>query len=97
MKTLMLALAAIVPMAHAVTTTVSSSLGHTLFIDNGNVYAMGQDTYGEVIPVTGTPVSVLNSGGYRTPQYTKVQNAKSVSAQYGRSVILKNDGTTRIS
>lgn len=93
MKTLMLALAAVVPMAHAVTTTVSSSLGHTVFIDNGNVYAMGQDTYSEVIPVNGSVVSSISSVGYRTPQYTKVQNAKSVATQYGRSAVLKNDGT----
>lgn len=81
----------IAPSASAVEARVAGSLSHSVFIDGGDVYGMGQNTFGEIVTNGAVPVTQ-----YRTPQFTGIQNAKSVAATQGRTAVLKYDGTVTV-
>lgn len=71
--------------AYALQTNIAASGAHTVFIDNGVVFAMGSNTYGEI-----------NPGGaqqYATPFLMGITNAKTVAATQWRVAVLKTDGT----
>jgi hypothetical protein len=74
--------------AHAVQTNMAQSQFGTVFIDNGSVFAMGSNNYGEVLPGS--------NGQFTTPLFTGVQTAKTVAASVWRLAYLKEDGTARL-
>jgi hypothetical protein len=74
--------------AHAVQTNMAQSQFGTVFIDNGSVFAMGSNNYGEILPGS--------NGQYTTPLFTGVQTAKTVAASVWRLAYLKEDGTARL-
>lgn len=91
---MLVAALALSPMAQAVITTVAASTAHTVMIDNGNVYTTGLNAWGEVVPTYDNVLKSPNlSSTFTTFQYTNIQNVKSVAAAYGRTAVLKNDGT----
>ena len=68
--------------------SLSSSAFHTAFIDNGSVFAMGSNTFGEIQTGTG--------GQFMTPLYTGVQSAKSIAVNLYRTAVLKTDGSALV-
>ena len=73
------------PVAHAIQTNMTGSGAHSVFIDNGSVFAMGSNQYGEIMPGS--------MGEYRTPLFMGIQEVKTVAASQLRMAVLKNDGT----
>lgn len=73
------------PVAHAIQTNMTGSGAHSVFIDNGSVFAMGSNNYGEILPGS--------SGEFRTPLFMGIQDVKTVAASQLRMAVLKNDGT----
>ena len=65
-----------------------NEIRHTLFIDNGSVFAMGSNLWGAI--------KNDNTLEYRTPQFTGIQNAVSIAAGSNRSAVLKADGTVTL-
>ena len=74
--------------ALAVPSTLAANGIHTAFIDNGAVFSMGLNKYGEVAPAT--------TFEHRTPYFTGVLSAKSVAVNWNRTAVLKNDGSIAI-
>ena len=68
--------------------SLSSSAFHTAFIDNGSVFAMGSNSFGEIHSGT--------AGQFMTPQFTGVQSAKSIHVNLYRTAVLKTDGTALV-
>lgn len=79
--------ASLVSTAGAIESKISGSMYHSLFIDAGNVFAMGKNAEGEVD--TSTISRVL------TPKFTGFVNAKSVSASAFRTAVLSNAGVVQ--
>lgn len=80
---------------HAIQTQLAASHSHTIFIDNGSVFAMGSNAYRQSDP--SQPITVSNpvfaqGDKVMTPKFTGVNNAKSVAAKARRSVALTNNG-----
>jgi hypothetical protein len=73
------------PTAQAIQTNMTGSGAHSVFIDNGSVFAMGSNQYGEIMPGS--------SGEFRTPLFMGIQDVKTVAASQLRMAVLKNDGT----
>lgn len=71
--------------ALAVPAKIAANGIHTAFIDNGAVFSMGLNKYGEVAPATGFE--------HRTPYFTGALKAKSVAVNMYRTAVLKEDGT----
>jgi alpha-tubulin suppressor-like RCC1 family protein len=79
--------------AAAVETKIATGPSHTLFVDNGAVFAMGANFYGQV--QTETPTTY--NPAVRTPVlYEGVVKVKSVAAGNDRSAALHEDGTVSI-
>ncbi len=71
--------------ATAVPSNIAANAIHTAFIDNGAVFAMGYNKYGEVAPASGAE--------FWTPYFTGIQGAKSVAVNWYRTAVLKTDGS----
>lgn len=71
--------------ALAVEAKIATGVQHTLFIDDGSVFAMGANAWGET---KNDPTKI-----YRTPQFTGIQEVVSVAAGEDRSAALKKDGS----
>lgn len=80
---------AITGSSYAIDATVAASMNHSVFLDNGNVYAMGMNNYYQSDP---TALSVTSSSNVRVPVYTGVQNVRSVAANGYHSAALTKDG-----
>jgi alpha-tubulin suppressor-like RCC1 family protein len=82
--------------AQASNEKVAASRQHTVFIDNGAVFAMGQNNYRQVdfsIPATSSTPALATNEKILNPKYLGIQNAKSAAASNNRSAVLKNDGS----
>lgn len=82
--------------AHAIHATTAASMTHSVFLDAGNVHAMGLNNYHQTNPYVASPVAAYpqtSSESVRVPTYTGVNGAVSVAAANNRTVVLKNDGT----
>lgn len=67
---------------------MAGSQYHSVFINNGAVFGMGNNTNGEIAPASGT--------AHLTPYFTGHMNAKSVHANYFRTAVLFKDGTAKL-
>ena len=71
--------------ASAVPANIAANGIHTAFIDNGAVFSMGYNKYGEVAPATGIE--------HWSPYFTGITNAKSVAVNFHRTAVLRKDGS----
>lgn len=73
-------------LASAVPANIATGDGfHTAFLDNGAVFVMGENRFGQL---TGSPSTYM-----MTPLFTGTLKAKTVSVNYYRTAILNGDGT----
>ena len=80
--------------AFALDSKVAGAMSHTVFVDQGSVFAMGENTFSEIVPNAAGTISAANwSSTYLIPTFTGVNNAKSVAASVDRSAALLNNGT----
>lgn len=83
-------------MGFCVEATVASSMAHTVFVDDGNVYGMGLNNYRQSNPNTTIAANsnpILSTESVRTPVYIGLQNVRSVAANGNRSAAIKYDGS----
>lgn len=79
----------------AVDATTASSMYHTAFIDQGNVYGMGLNNFHQADPRTTVPVRLTpqtSTEAILAPVFTGVQNARTVAANGYRTAIITNTG-----
>jgi hypothetical protein len=73
--------------ALAVQSDMVTNNGTTLFIDNGAVYGMGDNSYGVIQPGS--------ANNFSTPFFTSKLKAISIAAAGNRTAVLNDDGTAR--